>query len=256
MRNVVILGSGRSGTSMVAGSLAQSGYFMGSDLWAARASNPKGFFEDREINQINEDLLASLLPARPWLIGKWFFRDRFVNMQRWLARIPVGTPVPSSENITARIQKLTRQPPFCFKDPRFCYTLPAWRPHLDDAVFVVVFRDPASTVKSILKVCQDEPYLEGLPIDVDQALAGWTLMYRHILERHRHTGEWLWLHYNQVLQPSGLDRLEAFVGAPVDRGFPDAALQRSVSDRAVPAATREIYQQLCDLAGYRQSAGK
>jgi len=44
MKNCIILGSGRSGTSMVAGTLAKSGYFMGDNLYPARESNPKGFF--------------------------------------------------------------------------------------------------------------------------------------------------------------------------------------------------------------------
>ncbi len=239
---------------MVTGSLAQSGYFMGHECWPGRDSNPKGFFEDREINQINEDLLAPLLPARPRGFLKRFFRHRFVNMQRWLARIPVGTPVSASKEVAARIQKMTGCTPYCFKDPRFCYTLPAWRPHLGEARYVVVFRNPATTTKSILKECREEKYLQGLAINMDQALTGWTLMYQHILETHRHSGEWLWLHYNQVLQPEGLNRLEAFAEAPVDRTFPDAALQRSMSNLPVPAATQSTYQQLCDLAAYREVA--
>jgi len=238
---------------MVTGALAQGGYFMGDHLSTARTGNQKGYFEDREINQINEDLLAAILPARPRIIGKWFFHDRFANMQRWLARVPLGTPLAATAEITRRIQKMTRRTPYCFKDPRFSYTLPVWRPHLGDAVFVVVFRHPGRTAKSILKECHDSQYLRDLAIDFDQALAGWTLMYRHILETHRSTGEWLWLHYDQVLQPIGQARLESFVDAQVDRAFPDAALQHPAREDGVPAETLAVYQQLCDLAGYRES---
>ena len=46
---------------MVAGSLAKAGYFMGSSLIPARSANPKGFFEDVEVNMINESLLAPLV---------------------------------------------------------------------------------------------------------------------------------------------------------------------------------------------------
>ena len=45
-RNCLILGSGRSGTSMAAGILARAGYFMGAELWPADIGNPKGYFED------------------------------------------------------------------------------------------------------------------------------------------------------------------------------------------------------------------
>jgi hypothetical protein len=46
-RNCLILGSGRSGTSLAAGILAQAGYFMGDELWPVNIGNPKGQFEDR-----------------------------------------------------------------------------------------------------------------------------------------------------------------------------------------------------------------
>lgn len=57
--NCLILGSGRSGTSMLAGILHQAGYFMGDKLHKPELSNPKGFFEWMTINQINEQILAA-----------------------------------------------------------------------------------------------------------------------------------------------------------------------------------------------------
>ncbi|MDX1388819.1 MAG: hypothetical protein R3344_06490, partial [Acidobacteriota bacterium] len=93
MRDCIILGSGRSGTSMVAGTLAGAGYFMGEKLWDATPANPKGFFEDQEINAINEDLIAQVLPARPAVLGRWLYRDRPTRLQRWLARVPVTVDI-------------------------------------------------------------------------------------------------------------------------------------------------------------------
>jgi hypothetical protein len=57
-RNLFILGSGRSGTSMVAGLFRNAGYFMGDKLHEPRHSNPLGFFEDAAVNNINESILA------------------------------------------------------------------------------------------------------------------------------------------------------------------------------------------------------
>jgi hypothetical protein len=62
MRNCIILGSGRCGTSMAAGCLAKAGYFMGEQLLPPRSANPKGLFEDEEINDINEQILAAYCP--------------------------------------------------------------------------------------------------------------------------------------------------------------------------------------------------
>jgi len=250
MRNCLILGSGRSGTSMIAGTLSKSGYFMGERLYPPRESNPKGFFEDPEINGINEALLAQVTPKRPPLIGQWFFRDRPTFGERWLARIPLGTKIPVPPNIGERIRRATRREPYCYKDPRFSYTLSAWRPYLKNTVFICVFRNPASTVASILKECQTAKYLKNFKITRDQALEVWKLMYSHILRIHKSEGEWLFLHYNQVLTGEGLDAIEAFLEAPVDRSFPDPRLRRSVSTDPVPEDILDIYAELCRLANY------
>src|ERR1043165_10164717 len=102
MKNCLILGSGRSGTSMAAGSLAKAGYFMGENLIAARKSNPKGFFEDVEVNMINEELLGYVVPARKHLLGIEFFPSRPVEGQRWLSCVPVETA--RSEEHTSELQ--------------------------------------------------------------------------------------------------------------------------------------------------------
>ena len=75
MRNIIILGSGRSGTSMLAGCLSTSGYFMGDNLYKKRESNPKGFFENKEINTINEDILSLVTKNRPPILGRFFYKN-------------------------------------------------------------------------------------------------------------------------------------------------------------------------------------
>lgn len=64
-QNCLILGAGRSGTSMVTGSVSQSGYFMGANQIGSRQGNPKGLFEDEEIDGLNEALLSLVVPKRP-----------------------------------------------------------------------------------------------------------------------------------------------------------------------------------------------
>lgn len=252
MRNALILGSGRSGTSMVAGALAKAGYFMGDSLVPAREANPKGFFEDVDINMINEDLIAQIVPSRLVVMGKEFFRSRPLEGQRWLASVPVGARIPCPRHMVARMRAVTRYEPFCFKDPRFCYTLPAWRSFLNNPAFVCVFRDPASTALSIVKECKEASYLHTLAMTFRRALKVWRLMYSHVLRIHRHEGDWLFLHYDQVLGRDGLHRLQGFVEAPVDHAFPDASLRRSVSLHSVPRNIGRIYVELCKLAGYEQ----
>ncbi|HTU47318.1 MAG TPA: sulfotransferase [Bryobacteraceae bacterium] len=248
MLNCLVMGCGRSGTSMLAGSLSKAGYFMGKNLLPPNRNNPKGYFETREVESLNEELIATVVPARPKFWGRWFFRDRPLSTQRWLATVPVETTVNCSPTFASKIQDAVARQPYCYKDPRFCYTLPAWRPYLKNIGFVCIFREPATTVKSIMHVMSDEDYLQSLSFSKDRAFEVWTLMYRHILENHQNDGKWLFLHYNQLFEVSGRQKLEAFLHVSVDDSFPERRLSRSSSDEGAPETATRVYEQLCELA--------
>ena len=64
MKNALILGSGRSGTSMLAEVLHKSGYDLGPDLMPPAEGNPHGYYESFCIEAINEDLLDQVVPPR------------------------------------------------------------------------------------------------------------------------------------------------------------------------------------------------
>ena len=247
MRNCLILGSGRSGTSMVTGTLSHAGYYMGERLYPPRRSNPKGFFESPDINGINERLLAPHAPTRCRYPLLRLWRSSFPS-ERWLARIPPGTEVESSPRLARRIAVQVGRRPFAFKDPRFCYTLPAWRPHLPEGtVFLCVFREPGRTAASIVRECRRQ--YPDLHLGLDEAFGVWSDMYEHVLVRHRHAGQWLFVHYEQVIDGSAIPAIEKHVGARVDRDFPDVRLKRTAPGRA-PARASAIYRELCALAGY------
>ena len=225
---------------MVTGTLARAGYTMGDALYKARTANPKGFFEDPEINGINEALLGSVVPASEGL------REN----QRWLAALPPDVTLRCTAALEQRIRRATARRPFCYKDPRFSHTLPAWRPHLGDVGLVCVFRDPLLTVRSVVKEVQTAAYLEGVPFDDARGFALWASIYRAILARHRHEGDWLFVHYDQALQPEGLARLGSFLGVEPDGSFPDPLMHRPPPVGEVPPEVAAIYAELCELARY------
>lgn len=55
-RAVVVVGAGRSGTSAVTRGVAALGVDLGNNLKGGTAKNPKGFFEDHDLIQLNYDL--------------------------------------------------------------------------------------------------------------------------------------------------------------------------------------------------------
>ncbi|HCF96782.1 MAG TPA: hypothetical protein DEW46_17150 [Verrucomicrobia bacterium] len=258
MRNVIILGAGRSGTSLVAGVLAGAGYFMGDRIIPAGRQNPSGFFEDFEVNAINESLIERSIPGwcrwvpmRVPVLGGTLCQS---EGHRWLAVLPVGRTICEPDAaLLDRMNALTAHVPFCFKDPRFSYTLPAWRRSLENVAHICIFRDPETSAASMVRMCSSGPYWSAVRLNRSRALAVWAAMYSHILERHQSSGDWLFIHFNQLFDAVGMERLKAFTGAEVDRDFPDANRITERPKSHVPGSLRSLYFRLCGLAGYGQS---
>ncbi|MBI1369150.1 MAG: hypothetical protein GC162_10915 [Planctomycetes bacterium] len=246
-RNVVIMGSGRSGTSLVAGSIAGSltGYHLGERLVEAREANPKGFFESRSINAINEAIMGPVVEA---------MTDGPGHRQYWLAALPPEVQFTSLTGVQERVDEAVSRVPWCYKDPRFCYTLPAWRPRIGDAALLCVFRHPGATAASIVKEVNTAPYLRDLSMSIEQAMEVWCAMYGRVLDQLADQGDWLFVHAQQMFDPAALDRLDAFIDAKVDRDFPTPSLQRSEPAGATERAMK-LYKQLCERAGWDERRG-
>jgi hypothetical protein len=244
LRDLFILGCGRSGTSMVAGLFAAAPYFQGTVLHPPRPSNPRGFFEDAEVNEINETVLRPLVPERRSDGGVEYLADSPRRGQHWLARLPVDREIVAAPSERARIGDVLSRGSFCLKDPRFCYTLHLWREGAPQARMICVFRHPQVVVASILREMSLMPYLDDLALSVREAFQVWRLMYSHVLQRHACTGAWLFVEYHDLFQPAALDRLAEFSGATIDRTFPTPALDRSRAIPSFDSDASELYDEL------------
>ena len=246
-----VLGAGRSGTSLVTGLFRRSGLYMGDSAYIPRRANPHGFFEDREVNSINEDLLASCLPPRVEP-GAWGHgHDVPGEGQRWLARLPVEITPLATADLTNRISAVLAKGATCLKDPRFCYTLPVWWAALEPGAqvrHICVFRHPSVVAASALLECRSAPYLANLAISPELIFANWCLLYRHVLEKHVLTGAWLFVAYDSLFEAATLDRIEAFSGHGLDRELVDPTLNRSRAEQTTTAEAEAIYQQLLELS--------
>jgi len=258
MKNCLILGCGRSGTSMLAGILHQAGYFMGDKLYLPRDSNPKGFFEWSAINKINEAILAPYGKKSLYsLCLKKLFKKSVVEdpgrNQRWLMSLPLHVSVSNSSfPIEEEIRNVIEREPFAYKDPRFSYTLPVWRRFLKpDTVFLCIFREPDVTVESILKECRSQNYLADLVISRRSAYRVWSNIYAHTLFLNAGMqGSCFFVHYDQVFKRTALPALSEFLQAGLTAAFIDPDLKRTASRGRLPGRARTIYRQLCAQAGY------
>ncbi len=241
MKNCIILGSARSGTSMVAGILSKSGYFMGDNLIGPNELNQKGNLESVDINELNNKIIHSHLTD-----GK--IPKDLPMYATWLYEIPLELRITPPTLFDNEIAGFTEQEPFCYKDPRFSYTLSAWEPYMQETVRIGVFREPDKSIDSLIRASK---YYHDVEISKERASNVWAQMYSHILDLLSCNGEWLFLHYNQIISGDGIERLREITDANIDKNFPDSSLSKSISIGATPKKCKIIYQKLCALAEFK-----
>jgi hypothetical protein len=132
---LILTGMHRSNTSMFGQILAQSGIRFGSSLVGPDQYNPYGHFEDQELVDLHEEVLASHgANWRPWKLREFpvsiDHATRFINIVQ--ARQNDGDGV------------------WGFKVPHATLLLPYWEEY-DQAKFVLVFRSPEMVLRSLLR---------------------------------------------------------------------------------------------------------
>jgi len=162
-RLVVVLSLSRSGSSLLARLLHEVlGVDFGEpiDHIPANRTNPDGFFENREVLKLNEDVLASIGAGvfQPPPLG-YFLHS---GLEDHVARMRRVIEFYFSEAATIGI-----------KDPRLALTLPVWRAASPPIVPVIIFRDPGAAASSIV---------EQNGIALDHALSLWYPYYQRIFQ--------------------------------------------------------------------------
>ncbi len=148
-RVVVVLGSGRSGTSLLMQVLRNLGMALSEQMIEARRDNPEGFFEDTGIVRIHVDLLKSL-HAWPY----------FPLPADW-ENAPATAAAQQQLHAVLRQRLAGNAAIWGFKDPRSAAFLPLWQrlfaaEQLAPA-YVLALRDPGSIIASFLRAYDTPP---------------------------------------------------------------------------------------------------
>jgi O-antigen biosynthesis protein len=254
---IVVLGMHRSGTSTVTRALQALGVSLGDNLLAPAVDNPKGFWEDRDCFQINEELLGHLgsaydQPGLGWRIS-------------WSDPVVDELGVRAADVLKRRL--LQAGGVWGFKDPRTCRLLEFWCPVMAAAgyttSFVLAIRNPASVARSLERrneIPCEKSYLLWLQHVIPAVVLTAGSPRRVVVD------------YDQMMDRplSGLQRIATALGLRMDsasaavtdfeRDFLDESLRHTrfpatdlALDPRVPQQVAKVYDLLLDVANNRSS---
>jgi hypothetical protein len=131
---LTIIGMHRTGTSLLARYLRESGLFMGAELLGPHESNPAGHFEDREFLSLHNSILATQgLDYKVTSEMKWNPDEATLSQAQALIRA-----------------RNSIYPQWGWKDPRTCLFLPFWKSLLPDCHFIVTYRHYLPVIGSMI----------------------------------------------------------------------------------------------------------
>ena len=173
----------RSGTSALTGALGLCGAWVGrpSELTDAKAENPVGFWERRDVREICDRLLLAAG-------ADWWKVARFE---------PEAISHAVVEEERAKFAKICSvlggRGTWTLKEPRFCLLLPILRDAITNPICVLVFRNPLEVARSLRA-------RNGFGTSAGIAL--WEMYNRHALSASKNLPRVLVSHENLMLRPA------------------------------------------------------
>jgi hypothetical protein len=140
---VCVMGMHRSGTSFAACALGELGVALGqeSQLMGPGPDNAAGYWENRHIKELDDELLAALGGSwdQPPALSPGWERDPALDEFR----------VRAKATLEAAFEPDDRRGWLCWKDPRLSVILPFWRTVVDVDRTIQVLRDPLEVSASL-----------------------------------------------------------------------------------------------------------
>ena len=148
-KNVIVVGTPRSGTSLAASIFAGQGYFVADDASAELRRpdhyNPGGYWEAEPLIEANVSL---------------FRRVGYEHHNTWVkgpisaAQVAAINQLDAEASHRELVGHYETNGPWVWKDPRLCYTLGYWWPLVDQSntQVMLVRRDPEETFTSFARI--------------------------------------------------------------------------------------------------------
>lgn len=251
----IVAGMHRSGTSALTGALSQMGFYSGGKeaLIKANKFNPGGYFENKSIVEINEELLLKSIDHwSPELIRNNRFSSpqdltdygwilgAYINHKYSESGFPSEDMLSKMELAWNKIVSTTKDDShIILKDPRFSLTLPWWKQILPPFKLIVPVRNPNFVSDSLsrrdslprcvsiplwiiynLRILQYTKNTECLTISSEELIAAPRTSFSRICD---------FLQYTNITE-SQLDRCTGFINPANYHAHPSSDDQDSLLD--------------------------
>lgn len=248
---IVVLGMHRAGTSAMSRALKVLGVELGNALIEADQYNEKGYWEDQDINRLNNQILLSLDTEWHSLAPIKHNDVDFLKEEGYLLR--------AVELLREKTQGVSL---FGYKDPRVAKLLPFWKMVFESArfnpLYILVNRHPLSVCKSLARrdgFEMEKGYLLWMQHTIN-SLAG-TETEGRVLVDYDMLMEAPDVELKKVAQAFNLKIDEQELGE-YQTEFVDKSLQHTkyqlkdlLIDEVAPPLVSEIYGKLLDVAAGR-----
>lgn len=246
--NCLILGAGRSGTSLTGLLLERAGYHVYTETYPPDDGNPLGYFEDIDVVSANDAILGPFYRSR-WrrLLRRMNQKPNITGTGAWLLDLDPGLlkSVSLESDQAEKFRELFAHTPFAYKDPRFSFTLGVLAPIIPkNTLYICVFRHPLHVVKSTRK----HALRSGVFLDDQYCLELWAAHYLCLLEHYQLMGgQWLFVSYEQLINGDAVPRMQEFLTVELDGALVKPELGRTQARGALPDRIVKVFGQLQEL---------
>lgn len=144
---LIIAGMHRSGTSLISSYLSSAGLDLGTNLFPPNVGNPRGLFEDIGVVTFHNQVLGDH--------GHKYFFKSYPGRLSWTDKHK-----ENALRVQRKFEEQTSSSLMGWKDPRASLFLREWEEILgDQARFLLVFRNPAQVLDSLLRRGTDKSIL-------------------------------------------------------------------------------------------------
>ncbi len=203
MKNVIILGAGRTGSSFLSGLVSHKRFYINSDMIPAREGYPDGDYENPELIALNKRIL----------LGSGYGYDKaFALKSVDINSVKQFSKTVKDDAFKAFLDKCNQNRPWLWKDPRLCYTIFFWHRYinLSQIDFIKITRDPYLVFQS-----HSKHQIKHLKKDLYNNYAWQTQAVDLFLSENKINA--LHIDYADLKHPSVIERLNEYLGTDISR---------------------------------------